>query len=321
MNAVKTVYRLIAVLVAIASFHLGSVMAVGSPAMVRDIVFSRVDGASRLSLITDEDVDFKVSFNKSKNIFSVRLLSTNTGDIFDGFEHSDELIKSVTVTPDEKANTTTIDIEFKKPGISFYRSQADVGHGLVFDFHQGGKTIRLAGVTPEKLMTKSEGKEEPSAAASKQPEVVKEDMNKRFAPIDEQYGQVEADAGRDKYIEIMKAAQKLEFNKTISLSDYFITAYPRSIYLDRVFYTRADALFHLAKRDPSYIKSALEAYQTATARFPASRLAELAIMRRAKLYEEQEFSIEALAEYGALLRMAPKSKYAVAAMLDRKSVV
>lgn len=317
---------------AVVFFHLGFKYAAGASARVNDIVFSQVDGASRMTLYTNQTPKFKLSLGEERKKLTIRLISTEAGDIFRDITHSDDVIESFSVVPDENTGDTLVTITFKNPGVSFYKTTPPIGDGLIFDFRPSKKTLRIAGVTPEKLLGKrpEEKKERPpkeeTAAVTEQketPAIAEEEeasAKERLAALEQKYYTLEHEAGRADFIKMMKALQKQKFEDALRLANQFIQDHPKSMYLEKVYFSAADALYQMAKRNPAYLKPAMEAYNTATARFPESRFVQQAMMRRADLYRMDEFYIEALSEYGGLLKMAPKSKYAVPAMLGRARI-
>ena len=323
MNAGKVFYRILTVSVAVVFFSLGFRYALGSPAKVEDIIFSELEEATRLVILTNEDTGLNLSYGDDHKTLTIRLASTEMDEIFESLEYSDELIKFARAGRDEKTGDALVTLTFAKPEIVFYRSPVSGGHGVALDFRAGGKRLRIAGVTPEQLTRRRPKEKEPGPAAKTPPEketLTKERIDALFAGIEKKYSEMEAESGRSEYIEIMKLIQKKEQAEAVKKADEFIRKYPESVYLERVYFSRADALFEMSKKDPALSKAAMEAYNTAIARYPESRMAEHAMMSRAALYRDQGFYIEALSEYGGLLRRDPKGKYAVAAMLGRARI-
>lgn len=317
MSAGKLLYRMIVAAVAVVFFHLGFTTASGSPAAARDVMFTSVDGATRMTVLTDEEPRLGVSISEDRRTLTLRFESAVLGGGLKELEHSDDLIESVSATED--ASGAALVIRFKEPDVTFYRSEVPAGHGVVFDFRPTKRKLALSGVTPSMIIGKRrDGDQAAPAAAPK--ETSKEEIEARFADIDGPYSMMEARSGREAFIEIMKQLQKQMFDEAARLSSRFIETYPDSIYLENVYFARADAFYQKAKRDPAYVQAAMSAYNTAAARFPDSPLVQQAMMRRADLYAMDEFYIEALSEYGGLLSAYPAGKYAVAAMLGRAEI-
>ena len=118
----------------------------------------------------------------------------------------------------------------------------------------------------------------------------------------------------------MTMFRQAKFKDVARTSNRFLKRYPNSIYRQKIYFTKAESFYQMAKaKDKSAISKALEAYNEAMALYPESLFIEQALMRKGFLYTEQEFYIEAMTEYGGLLRSFPRGKYSVPAMFARSA--
>lgn len=142
----------------------------------------------------------------------------------------------------------------------------------------------------------------------------------RFAKVDETFNKLQDQAGRAQFTVFMQKYRLEQYDEAVRLADEFLAQYPQSLYRERTMYLRAEALYILSKKDQAYLQQALAAFNQAIAAFPDSSRAQQAMMHKASLYGDVGFNIEALTEYGGLLRLAPQGKFNVAAMFARAQI-
>ncbi len=346
-------FKTVSALVAVGFFTFGFQFAIGAPARIIDLSLSEQEDHSTLSITTDITPDLAMSFDTKTSTLTARLVSVTGENILDDLKYSDKLIKSVSAVKEEKTGDVLIKIAFHKPNITFNRASLPGEPGITLNFRSTEKPLRITGVTPEKLMAaiarpagekpSKEKTVEPTAPKTEQP--AGETMEKKpasiepvaakapvkkpvrserelaeLAELDKEYKKIENNSGREQYIELMKKIQKGEFAEAVDDANRFMKYFPLSIYRERVLYSKAEALYRIAKKDMTTFNTAITAANEAIASAPDSYLAQPALMHKASLLADQELYTEALAEYGGLLRLAPKGKYIVTAMLSRAQI-
>ena len=148
-------------------------------------------------------------------------------------------------------------------------------------------------------------------------QVTPEIANKLFIGIDDTYDKLEQQAGRRLYQQIMDSMRKREYEEMLDSAKTFIAEYPKSVYLEKVYFAKGDALYMISRKDKTRVQEALDAYKDALGHFPKSDQVQRAMMRRSGLYEDLEFNIEAVVELNMAQKVDPKSKYAVIAMINK----
>ncbi len=322
MNSNQWIFRILSVLVAVCSFFTGFQYAAGASSIISDIRFADRKDHSSMSIIADLLPELKLSFDRKSKTLSVRLVSASGAKIVEGLKYSDTIIDSVSAVKDQPAGDTLIKVKFKVANISFYKTSATGKPGLTLNFREIKKPMRIKGAAPEQMTAKAlkpvDQKKEAGVARKR---AISKKKQKRLAILDEKYRKQEAESGRKKYVDIMTMFRQLKFRETASEADRFLKKYPKSIYRQQVYFTKAESLYLLAKfENKSAIPDALEAYNEAIATYPESPLIPQALMHKGNLYAQQEFFIEAVTEYGGLIRISPKGKYSAPAMFARGKI-
>ncbi len=345
MNAEKLIVRALTPVIALLFFHMGYEQATGSPAQLEDIILTELEGRTQLSVLLDEEVKYRLKYNKESNEISFRFPDASMPETFTALEYTDDLIESIKVYFDKESSDSVINLKFKQPGVTFHRSGDSESPQLTMEFRNSSKAIKVTGYTPKTLLERFKSKpreEEPEVEKTEEealadlekmaeettaPEVKKgptpEELAARFADTDKKYDDLETISGRDEYIELMKlmrVGKVEELKKAATMANDFVKKYPKSAYIERVYFTRSDAYYRLSKKDQKFVTEALATYNDAIARFPDSHLVEQAMIRKGDMSRQQEFMLEALTEYGGLINHYPKSKYFVQAMLKRADI-
>ncbi|VAX16809.1 hypothetical protein MNBD_NITROSPINAE03-1835 [hydrothermal vent metagenome] len=322
MNSNQWIFRILSVLVAVCSFFTGFQYAAGASTTINDIRFADRKDHSSMSIIADLLPELKLSFDRKSKTLSVRLVSASGAKIVEGLKYSDTIIDSVSAVEDQSTGDTLIKVKFKVANISFYKTSSSGKPGLTLNFREIKKPMRIKGAAPQRMTAKAlkPADQKKKVAVTQKPAISKE-KRARLAVLDEKYRKQEAEAGRKKYVEIMNKFRQFKFKKAASLSGEFLKQYPKSIYRQQIYFTKAESLYLLAKfEDKSAISDALEAYNEAIATYPESPLIPQALMHKGNLYAQQEFFIEAVTEYGGLIQASPKGKYSVPAMFARGKI-
>ncbi|MBF0290783.1 MAG: tetratricopeptide repeat protein [Nitrospinae bacterium] len=331
MKVSKYILLSIAAVTGVLSFNLGRRYAQETPPALEKVEFSAQDNGTRAKLFIKGDIRFIPHMDvKMKEL----ILSASGVDAFPGVytvKHSDTLTESVRITRDSKRGELWITVSFKTPDIAFQRSVEDDGKVLIFDFFPKEKSLKIAGLTSEKLLSKLQaggGAVETAAGktpGSGKPTVAAEDESvteakKSLKETDKSYASMEMESGRQDFHDIMTLMQKGHMEEAAALSEAYAYNYPKSIYLEKVYFARADALYQLAKKDKLRVNEALEAYKTTLARYPNSTMTQQGIMRRAALYEDLDFDLEAMVEYNMAQKAQPSGKYSIGAMIGRAKI-
>ncbi|MEE8484632.1 MAG: tetratricopeptide repeat protein, partial [Nitrospinota bacterium] len=127
-------------------------------------------------------------------------------------------------------------------------------------------------------------------------------------------------SGRKLYREAMEDFQKSLFVDAHKKLETFITKYPKSVYIEKAYFAKAEAMYRVSKKDGFYTGPAIEAFRLAMAQFPDSDRIPRGRLRIADLYLDQELYIEALVTYEGLVESHPKSKFALRALLGKAGV-
>lgn len=330
MKVSKHILPLMAAMVGVLFFNLGQRYAQGVAPVVERIEFSAQEGGTRMKLFVKGDVRFVPHLDTKMKELILAAQGADAAQPVYASQHSDALTESVRITRDKKRGELWITVSFKTPDIAFQRSVEDDGRVVVFDFFPKNKALKISGLTSEKLLAKLKGEPTPVETAMKDTPVhekppVKEDESvaeakKSLSEIERSYASMDMESGRQDFQNIMSLLQKGHMEEAAGLSEAFIANYPKSIYLEKVYFSRADGLYQLAKKDKIRASEALEAYKTTLARYPDSPLTQQGIMRRAAMYEELDFDLEALVEYSMAQKAQPKGKYSVGAMIGRAKI-
>lgn len=322
MNSNLWVFRILSVIVGVCSFFAGFHYAIGAPSVISDVRFADHKDHSSLSIVADSLPELKLSFDRKSKTLSIRLISSSGMEIMEGIKYSDTIIDSVSVVKDQQTGGALIEVKFKVADISFYKTSAAGKPGLTLNFRAITKPMRIKGPAPDQTRAQAhaEAGQEKKSVVVEKPAVSKE-KRKRLAVLDEKFSKLEAESGREKYVKIMTLYRQSKFKAAAAEANDFLKRYPKSIYRQKIYFTKAESLYLLAKlEDKSAIPSAIEAYNEAIATYPDSPLVAQGLMRKGKLYTEQEFFIEAMTEYGGLLQVSPKGKYSVPAMFARSEI-
>jgi len=342
MKVAKYILLFMAAALGVLFFDLGQRYAQGAPSAVERIEFSALEGGTRLKLSVKGDIHFVPHMDhKMKELILAAQVAELPSALY-AVKHSDSLTESVRISRDNKKGEVWITVSFKTPDIAFQRYAEDGGKVVVFDFFPKEKPLKISGVTSGKLLAKL--KNEPSPAETNKgqdtsapmetakaqtpvPEkpTAKDDasvaeLKKSFTEIERSYSSMEMESGRQDFQDIMSLLQKGETEAASALCEAFIVNYPKSIYLEKVYFSKADALYQLAKKDKLRVNEALESYKDTLARYPESPQTQEGIMRRAALYEDLDFDLEALVEYNMSQKAQPKGKYSVVAMIGRAKI-
>ncbi|MBI5816379.1 MAG: tetratricopeptide repeat protein [Nitrospinae bacterium] len=341
----KRIFSALAAVTGIAAFALGFNMAIGAPVILREISFAEVEGHTRMTLSAEGEIKFRLKLDKPSKSLTIHVMAERPKEA-PAIKYGDSMVESVTLHAGSEPGTQDIMITFKQPDFSFYRADTQDPNRAVFDFRTKDEGLKITGVTPEKLVAqaaatpaKEEAKpEEPEQAAdqaaageaeagkvaeSEKPEAPTPDsaaIGKMFAQVDETYDKLEKDAGRGMFQDVMGAIQKREYEQAVELADSFFKEYPKSVYLEKAYFSKGDALYLLSKKEKTNIPRALDAYKEAISMFPKSELVQRAMMRKSSLYEDQEFDIEAVVELNMAQKVDAKSKYAVVAMINKAKI-
>lgn len=342
MKVAKYIMPLMAAGLGVLFFGLGQRYAQGVAPAVERIEFSSQDGGTRAKLFVKGDVRFIPHMDtRMKELILAAQVADAPPAVY-AAKHSDSLTESVRITHDKKRGELWITVSFKTPDIAFHRSVEDDGKVVVFDFFPKEKSLKISGVTPERFLAalKSEtipaetkkgqdvsAPEEtakkdipaPEKPATKEDESVVE-TKKSFEEVDRSYASMQMESGRQDFQDIMSLMQNGHIDEAAALSEAFIYNYPKSIYLEKVYFSRADALYQLAKKDKLRVNEALDAYKATLARYPESPQTQQGVMRRASLYEDLDFDLEALVEYNMAQKAQPTGKYSVMAMIGRAKI-
>ncbi len=127
-------------------------------------------------------------------------------------------------------------------------------------------------------------------------------------------------SGRKLYKEAMEDFQKSLFKDAIKKLETFIKKYPKSVHIEKAYFTMAEAMYRVSKKDGFYTGPAIEAFRLVMAQFPDSDQIPKGRLRIANLYSDQELYIEALVTYEGLVESHPKSKFALRALLGKAEV-
>jgi TolA-binding protein len=344
MKASKHILTLLAAALGVLFFNLGQRYAQGAPPVVERIEFSAQEGGTRAKLFVKGDIRFVPHMDSKMKELILAAQGADASPTVYASKHNDSLTESVRVTRDKKRGELWITVSFKTPDIAFQRSVEDDGRVVIFDFFPKDKALKITGLTPETLLAKLKGETSPGKTKKEQGEPapvetaknkkeppapektpVKEDESvaeakKSFAEIERSAASMEMESGRQDFQDIMSLSQKGHMEESAALSEAFIANYPKSIYLEKVYFSRADALYQLAKKDKIRANEALDAYKATLARYPDSPQTQQGIMRRAALYEDLDFHLEALVEYNMAQKAQPKGKYSVVAMIGRAKI-
>jgi TolA-binding protein len=127
--------------------------------------------------------------------------------------------------------------------------------------------------------------------------------------------------GRDMYNEGLKLYQDGKYEEAIAKLKEFISFYPDGKYNENAFYLIADAYYNLAQKDDTINQSAIDAYKSATSKFPKSIKREMALLRIGKLYAKMKFYIEAKASLQNLINEYPNGKYAPQSLINKAEIL
>lgn len=330
MKVSKHILLLIAAVTGVLFFNLGQRYAQEATPAVERIEFSARDNGTRLKLFVRGDVRFVPHMDtKMKELILSAKAPEPPSSVY-AVKHSDSFTESVRISRDNKKGEIWITVSFKTPDIAFQRSVEDGGKVVFFDFFPKEKTLKMKGFTPEKLLSRLKGETIPVETAKAQTSVTPKapvaeeesvaEVKKSLAEIERSYASMEMESGRQDFQEIMSLLQKGETEAAAALSEAFIFNYPKSIYLEKVYFSKADALYQLGRKDKTRVNEALEAYKATLARYPDSTQTQQGIIRRAALYEELDFDLEALVEYNMAQKAQPSGKYSVGAMIGRAKI-
>ena len=321
----RWIYRFIALAVGAISFILGFQYAIGAPTRLIDFSFTEFDDHSRLVIETEGPPGINLTYDKDNRRLNMRLISVEGTELFEGAQYSDALIESI-LKIDDESEGTLITVNFKFPEISFYSSTLSDGNGIQLDFRKREKPLRITGITPDQIVksyqpTQPDNKQaaSPDQESQTEPKQSEQHLAKLNAE-DTKYKQLEFVSGRDLFKEYMKLVQQKKYDEAREKADEFILTYPDSVYIERVYFSRADTYYMDSEEEPDHRQKSIAAYNEAIAMFPDSPLVQQALMRKGNLYGKQEFNIEALSEYGGLIKHAPDGKYRASAMLARAKI-
>ncbi|MBI4665298.1 MAG: tetratricopeptide repeat protein [Nitrospinae bacterium] len=345
----KPLLRLFGAALALVSFNAGYNYAQSSPATIEQINFAAQDGGTRMIIVTREDLKLHPFYDRASKIISIRMPEADALKAVFDVSYKDGLVESVKLERDQAGGGLRLILSFTTPDVAFHRVKVENSQNIALDFTPREKGVKIKGVTPEQFMARFTARpEEPKAetAAPMEPapeqavvaetaspapeepapktEMTPEDQARyeaMFASQDEKYTIMEQNSGRAEFIAIMYSLQKQKFEDVTAQADAFFAKYPKSVYLERVYFTKADALYMLAKKDKIKISEALEAFETALELYPQSPMSQMGMMRRASLYEDLEFNMEAMVELNMARKYKPDSKYAVHAMIGRAKIL
>ncbi|VAX24350.1 hypothetical protein MNBD_NITROSPINAE01-139 [hydrothermal vent metagenome] len=320
MTENKKFRRVLTFIVAIISFTAGFEYAIGEVNTLKRLIIAETEGSTKLTILAATTPEIDVAFDKTEKQLTLRVKNSVPDRQMKNVKYADDIIESITVAEDEELGNTVITVRFKPENVVFYQSSPLTGKGSSFDFRPIDKRIRIAGKLEDHFTAGVHYEKEPGLPADTASKAESDAIAEQFADIDKQYGELEELSGRKYYIEIMKKLQKREFEEVVDLSDKFIAAFPKSHYSEIIYYSKADALYNLTKYESKHRKAALDAYTVAMSEFPKSHLYPTGLMRKADIYSDEEFYIEAITEYGGLLKNFSKGKYATRAMLRRAGI-
>ncbi|MBF0171011.1 MAG: tetratricopeptide repeat protein, partial [Nitrospinae bacterium] len=351
MNAGKLAYYTLLAAAAAVGFHLGQRQVEAAPARMEDVALSELEGRTRLTVTLDEGAPLKLFFDRENRKLTLRFTGTTIPPYLADLAYQDKLVESVKTLGGTGVTDATLEVLFRTDAVAFTRGGPADARTVTFEFRSGATPIRLPG---KMTLAQFEEKLNPPAVAEATPEPTAEPLAdsadamiastpaepappaatapdapsaeviaRRFAPIDAVYNDKEARSGRDVYLALMKQMRKEEeeaLKTTIGQAQDFLKTYRDSVYRETVAYTLANAAFLLSKRNKEYRDQAMDAYNEAMSAFPQSVYYPQAMMRRANIYWDKDFGIEALTELGGLIRNFPTNKYVVPAMLARADI-
>ncbi len=356
MNVAKLTHYALLTAVAVAGFHMGHRQVDAAPRQLEDIALSELEGRTRMTITLDEAAPLKLAFDREKRQLTLRFPGTTLPSYLADLAYQDTLVESIRAEGGAEGGESTLVVVFRSDGVGFSRGGPADARTVTFEFRDGATPVRLPKMTfaqfeerlkrPREKTAVAETTSEPTAEpvaeepptetvvaeAPSEPTaepipvietLTAEEIARRFAAVDEVYNDKEARSGRDVYLAIMKQMRKEEEEElaiTIDMAKEFLRTYPDSVYRETVAYTLANATFLLSKRNREFRDDAMNAYNDAMSAFPQSVLYPQAMMRRANIYWDKDFGIEALTELGGLIRNYPKNKYVVPAMLARADI-
>lgn len=127
--------------------------------------------------------------------------------------------------------------------------------------------------------------------------------------------------GRDMYNEGLKLYQNGKQDEAIAKLKEFTSFYPEGKFSENAFYLIADAYYNLAQKDDTKNQLTIDAYKSATYKFPKSSKREMALLRIGKLYANMKFYIEAKASLQTLINEYPNGKYAPQSLINKAEIL
>ncbi len=199
-----------------------------------------------------------------------------------------------------KVKDAVAEIVLKDIKTSIYHSLSDDGLTLTLRFK--GRTALLP------LTVDPTSPEEQSAKAKRDEEMAQKSLS------------LYSYSGRQEFKEAMDDYRKSDFKSANTKLKEFIDRYPKSVYLEKAYFVRAEALYSMTAKEKKYAGRAMDAYQEVISKYPEAEATARAHIRLADLYSSQEMDVEALAIYENVMKARPGSKYALHGMLGRARI-
>ncbi|MBI5178765.1 MAG: tetratricopeptide repeat protein [Nitrospinae bacterium] len=187
----------------------------------------------------------------------------------------------------------------------------DIKTSIYHSLSADGKTLTLMFKSRRELMTLQTNPESAEEVAARA---------KRDVEMAQKAKKLLGESGRDDFKDATDDYRKGDYKSAIVKLAAFVERYPKSVYVERAYFLRAEALYLLTSKERRYGSRAITAYIEASTKCPASEASARARVRLADLYSSQEMDVEALAVYQAIMENFPGSKYALHAMLGRSRI-
>ena len=126
---------------------------------------------------------------------------------------------------------------------------------------------------------------------------------------------------RDMYNEGLKLYQDGKYEEAIAKLKEFTSFYPEGKFSENAFYLIGDAYYTFAQKDDTKYQLTIDAYKSATYKFPKSSKREMALLRIGKLYANMKFYIEAKASLQTLINEFPNGKYAPQSLINKAEIL
>ncbi len=127
-------------------------------------------------------------------------------------------------------------------------------------------------------------------------------------------------AGREFYVKAMHDFHKNKFDDAVKLFGKFLKSYPSSIYHEKAMYTRAEALYRIAKKDNTTYNEAISAFRIAGFTYPLSPYRNRGRLRIADMFLDQNHFVEAAAIYHSVIKGDKDGKFVLSALSGKADI-